>query len=177
MENGQKVINGKIIVDLALQQVGIIEKKTNKTKFNDWFYNKKDYEAMWCGTSVSWIYYFAGFALGNIGYLRGYAGCETALKHFRESGEIISKEQVRSGDIFIVDWNGDNKPDHTGIVKDPKDLATGGSFVTLEGNTSAVGNQSNGGEYMEKLRHYNSGKAFWYFIHPKVLDSPAKKPV
>lgn len=170
----QKEINGQLIVDLALQQVGIIEQPTNRTKFNDWFYNKKDYEAMWCGTSVSWIYAKRGFPLGNIGYTRGYAGCATALKHFQTTGEIITKDQVKPGDIFIVDWNGDNKPDHTGIIKDPKDLATEGSFVTLEGNTSTAGNQSNGGEYMEKLRHYKSGKAVWYFIHPKVLDSPLK---
>lgn len=176
MENGQKAINGQRIIDIALQQVGIKESppNSNQVKFNDWFYGKVGYAAMWCGTSVSWIFAHAGFSLGNIGYTRGYAGCETALAHFKKTGEIIPKEQVKPGDIFIVDWNGDNKPDHTGIIKDPKGLATGGSFVTLEGNTSAAGNQSNGGEYMEKLRHFNSGKAVWTFVHPKVLDSPPK---
>lgn len=174
MNKGQSAINGQKIVDLALQQVGIIEKPTNRVKFNDWFYNKKDHEEKWCGTAVSWIYHFSGFSLGNIGYTRGFAGCATALKHFKAKGEIVTRDQVRPGDIFIVDWNGDNQPDHTGIVKDPKDLAMGGSFVTLEGNTSAAGSQSNGGEYMEKLRHFNSGKAVWYFIHPRVLDSHPK---
>lgn len=167
------------IIETALKQVGVKEypPNSNNVLYNTWFYGKvvQDNAAKgefypWCGTAVSWIYFNAGYPLGNIGYTKGFAGCATALNHFQQSGEVIPKEQVRPGDIFIVDWDGNNMPDHTGIVKDPRTLARGGDFITLEGNTSAVGSQSNGGEYLEKLRHYICGKAVWTFIHPKILD-------
>ena len=169
----------KKIIDTAQAQVGVKEypPNSNNVLYNTWFYGQvvQDNPAKgefypWCGTSVSWVYFHAGYPLGNIGYTKGFAGCATALKHFQQSGELIPKEKVQPGDIFIVDWDGNGSPDHTGIVKDPRTLAQGGDFVTLEGNTSAVGSQSNGGEYMEKLRHYVCGKAKWYFIHPKILD-------
>lgn len=178
-------MNGLKIVELARKQIGIKESPANSNNvgFNTWFYGQPvkdgfnlkgepDKKAFWpwCGTAVSWIYYFAGYALGNIGYLKGYAGCSTALKHFTSTGQVIPKEKVQAGDIGFVDWDGNGTPDHTFIVEDPKDLARGGDFLTLEGNTSAAGSQSNGGEFMEKTRHYVTGKAQWWFVHPKVLD-------
>lgn len=168
------------IIDIALKQVGVKEypPNSNNVLYNTWFYGKvvQDNPANgeyypWCGTAVSWVYFTAGYPLGNIGYTKGFAGCATALRHFQQSGEVILKERVTPGDIFIVDWDGNGQPDHTGIVMDTRTLAAGGDFITLEGNTSAVGSQSNGGEYLQKLRHYVCGKAKWFFIHPKILDT------
>lgn len=159
------------IIEIALKQVGIKEypPNSNNVLYNTWFYGEPT-GAPWCGTAVSWVYAKSGYPLGNIGYSNGFAGCATALKHFQATGEIVDPSLVQPGDIFIVDWDGNGQPDHTGIVLDPKTLAAGGDFITLEGNTSAAGNQSNGGEYLKKLRHYVCGKAKWYFIHPRVLD-------
>lgn len=173
------------VLEIAQQQVGIKEypANSNNVLYNTWFYGKPvkdgfnlkdepDPNAVWpwCGTSVSWIFDKAGVPLGNIGWTKGFSGCSTALEHFKKTGEVIARDKVQPGDLFIVDWNGDGRPDHTGIVKEVRTLAEGGDFVTLEGNTSNTGSQSNGGEYMEKLRHFVTGKAIWYFIHPKVLD-------
>lgn len=169
-------MNAKII-NIAYAEVGIKEMPaaSNKVKYNKWFYGRDVQDDIvkklfypWCGAFVSWVYANAGFPLGNVGYLKGFAGCVTALKHFKDSGEIITKEQVSPGDIFIVDWQGDGKPDHTGIFL--KDLGNG-KFQTIEGNT-AIGNDSNGGAVMVRERSYIAGKAIWYWIHPKVLDSP-----
>lgn len=166
------------VLALARKQIGIKEypANSNKVKFNDWFYGVVGHDGAWCGTSLSWIFSFASCPIGTIDYLKGIAGVPFALKALKDPnskknwGTIISKEEVRPGDIFIVDWLGDGIPDHIGIVEKTLSLAVGGDFGTLEGNTSAAGSQSNGGEYMEKIRHYNSGKAVWTFVRPRVYD-------
>ena len=149
------------IIDIAAAEIGYAETPVNKTKYGEWF--GLDGVA-WCGIFVSWVYSMAGYALGNIGYAKGYAGCQTAYNHFKTSGEIVSKEDVRPGDIVLFDWGHDGDCDHTGIfVKD----AGNGTFASIEGNTS-FNNQSNGGEVMSRNRSYGSVKAF---VHPKVLDA------
>jgi cell wall-associated NlpC family hydrolase len=109
---------------------------------------------------VSWVYAHSGFSLGKVGYTKGFAGCQTAYNHFKKSGEIV--HEPRPGDIVLFDWNGDGRYDHTGIFV--KDLGNG-QFESIEGNT-AMGNDSNGGKVMRRIRNYR----FAIFIHPKVLD-------
>ncbi|MES2397901.1 MAG: CHAP domain-containing protein [Bacteroidota bacterium] len=151
------------ITEIALQEVGTKESPSgsNKTKYGAWFGLNG---VAWCGIFVSWCYNQAGFPLGNIGYTKGYAGCQTALNHFKTSGEIVTKENVKSGDIVLFDWNNDNNCDHTGIFN--MDLGNG-YFQSIEGNTS-LANQSNGGEVMIRKRSYAMVKAF---VHPKTLDA------
>ena len=52
------------------------------------------------------------------------------------------------GDIAIYNWHG-GLPDHIGIVEE---YLGGGKFTRDRGNT-AVGNDSNGGEVMRRLRY------------------------
>lgn len=150
------------IVEIAKTQIGQTESpaNTNKTKYGKWF--GVDGVA-WCGMFVSWCYFMAGYPLGKIGYLKGFAGCQTAFAHFKEKGEITTQPQA--GDIVLFDWNGDKRYDHTGIfVKHLNEL----SFETIEGNTS-LKNDSNGGTVMHRVRNYGNA----IFIHPKVLDKVA----
>lgn len=151
---------GDDIVNLALEEVGYCENppKSNKTKYGEWFGLDG---VPWCGIFVSWVYHKAGFPLGNIGFSKGFAGTQTALKHFQETGEIV--EIPVPGDIVLFDWQGDNTPDHTGIYVDGYGT---GQLKTVEGNT-AVGNDSNGGEVMLRSR---SETLSMVFVHPKILD-------
>lgn len=156
------------IVEIAKLEIGQTETpaNSNKTKYGKWFGLDGVY---WCGTFVSWVYFHAGFPLGNIGFLKGFAGCPTAYLHFKKKGEITTNPQP--GDIVLFDWNGDGRFDHTGIFVKKIDER---SFETIEGNTS-LKNQSNGGTVMhrhgEHPRYFGKGVVF---IHPKVLDT---KPV
>lgn len=147
------------IVKTAKKEIGYFEDppNSNKTKYGDWF----GFDGVpWCGMFVSWVYYHAGFHLGNIGFLRGFAGCQTAVKHFEETGEITTDPQP--GDIVFFDWNLDGRYDHTGIfVKKLND----NEFETIEGNTSSF-NNSNGGTVMKRKRLYDCA----IFVHPNVLD-------
>lgn len=148
------------ILEVAYGEVGNEEspKNSNKTKYGKWF--GLDGVA-WCGMFCSWVYDKAGYPLGNIGFTKGFAGCQTAVKHFKDTGQIVMKPQP--GDLVFFDWNNDKRYDHVGIfVKDNLDNKT---FTSVEGNT-AIGNDSNGGTVMERRRSYNVA----IFVHPKVLD-------
>lgn len=150
----------QLIIDAANKEVGVSEfpENSNKTKYGKWF--GLDGVA-WCGIFVSWCYAQAGKPLGNIGFAKGFAGCQSAVAHFKATGEI-TKTPV-PGDIVFFDWNGDGRYDHTGIFFE-KNL-DGETFKTIEGNT-AIGNDSNGGKVMRRYRGYKN----CIFVHPKILD-------
>lgn len=154
------------ITEVALQEVGITEMppNSNHTKYGAWF--GVDGVA-WCAMFVSWVYANAGFPLGNIGYSKGYCGCQTAYNHFKSTGELTLAP--KEGDIVLFDWNGDGRFDHTGIfIRDNGN----GTFDSVEGNT-AIGNDSNGGQVMRRTRNFR----FATFIHPKILDKQPKTSV
>jgi len=150
---------GQKIIDIAYKEVGYTEfpANSNKTKYGEWF----GFDGVaWCAMFVSWCYHHAGFPLGNIGFLKGFAGCQTGYVHWLKTGEITT--DPRKGDIFLADWNGDKRYDHTGIFM--HDLGDG-MFESIEGNTSAT-NQSNGGQVQVRTRKYSQ----CIFIHPRILD-------
>ena len=151
----------KKIIEIATAEIGYTETpaNSNKTKFGEWF----GYDGVpWCGMFVSWVYAQAGYPLGNIGFLKGFAGCQTAVAHFKKTGEIT--ENPVPGDIVFFDWNKDGRYDHTGILVE---ITNNGSIRTIEGNTSFT-NQSNGGQVMKRSRMLN--EVDMLFVHSKVLD-------
>lgn len=152
----------ELIIGEAIKEIGYkeIPAGSNKTKFGEWFGMNG---TAWCGIFVSYIYAKAGAQLEKIGFSKGYAGCPTAVAHFKETNQCVSKENVKPGDIVFYDWNKDGKYDHTGIFL--KDNGNG-TFDAIEGNTG-VGNDSNGGEVMQRTRSYAIVEVF---VHPKVLD-------
>jgi hypothetical protein len=145
------------IVEIARKEAGYIEAAGNKTKYGKWF--GLDGVA-WCGMFVSWCYFQAGKPLPKIGFLKGFAGCQTAHVYFKKNGWITTTPVA--GDIVLFDWNKDGRYDHTGIfegwINDTK-------FETIEGNTSPL-NNSNGGEVMKRIRN----KSVAIFIHPPFND-------
>ena len=150
------------IIEVATAEIGTVEepKNSNETKYGEWF----GYDGVaWCGIFVSWVYHHAGYPLGNIGFTKGFAGCQTAVKHFLYTEQTVKRSEVQPGDIVFFDWNSDQRYDHVGIVVGSNDL----TFRTIEGNTS-LGNDSNGGEVMQRTRYHDKNYAL--FVHPKVLD-------
>lgn len=147
------------ITEIARAEVGYVESppNSNKTKYGKWF----GFDGVaWCGMFVSYCYHHAGFPLGNIGFSKGFAGCQTAYAYFLKTKEITMTP--KEGDIVLFDWNGDKRFDHTGIfICDNGN----GTFNSIEGNTSAT-NQSNGGQVQLRNRPFNMNTIF---VHPKVL--------
>lgn len=150
------------ILSIARKEIGYAEvpANTNKTKYGKWF----GFDGVaWCGMFVSWCYDKAGYPLGKIGFFKGFAGCQTAVAHFRKTGEVTLNPVP--GDIVFFDWNGDSRYDHVGLFDRWED-GEKKTFITVEGNTS-LHNDSNGGTVMERLRG-RVGSVI--FVHPKVLD-------
>lgn len=137
------------LCDLAAAEVGVSEapRNSNKTKYGKWFGLDG---VPWCGIFVSWVYAQAGCALPNIGFKKGFAGCQTAVAFFKKSKLIV--KDPKPGDIVFFDWNNDGRYDHTGIFIGGIDVEY---FVSIEGNTS-VSNQSNGGNVMKRVRKYKN---------------------
>ena len=146
------------IVDIAKKEIGQTEspRNSNNSKYNKWFGLPN---LPWCGMFVSWCYAQAGKPLGNIGFLKGFAGCQTAVAHFKKTGEITKNPQP--GDIVFFDWNSDGRYDHTGIFVEK---VSDRFFNSVEGNTS-LSNDSNGGEVMHRLRDFRRA----IFVHPKTV--------
>lgn len=138
-------MNNKIL-DTAIAEIGNSEKPkdSNRTKYGAWFGMNG---LAWCGMFVSWVYAHSGKKLPPIGYTNGFAGCQTAVEHFRKHGKVVKDPQP--GDIVFYDWNKDGRYDHTGIFEGFTPDKT--YFSVIEGNT-AVGNDSNGGTVMRRTR-------------------------
>lgn len=143
------------IIEIAEKEIGYSEApaNSNKTKYGKWF----GFDGVaWCGMFVSWCYDKAGQPLGNIGFSKGFAGCQTAVAFYKKKGKITNEPVA--GDIVFFDWNGDGRYDHTGIfVRHINEIY----FETIEGNTSLT-NQSNGGQVMRRKRKYTGV----LFVHP-----------
>lgn len=139
------------IIAIAKKEIGYTEVPDNKTKYGQWF--GLDGVA-WCGIFCSWVYAMAGHPLGNVGYLKGFAGVGTALAHWQ--GQIT--QDPKPGDLVIFDWNKDKKPEHVGLFVQWLDKSAG-LFQTIEGNTSQK-NQSNGGQVQLRQRNMAFVEAF-----------------
>lgn len=143
-------------LEIALKEIGYSEEpdNSNLTKYGEWFGLNG---VAWCGIFVSWCFAQAGKQLPKVGFNKGFAGCQTAVKYFKEN-KMITDSPV-PGDIVFFDWNSDGRYDHTGIFEKRDDA---NYFYSVEGNTS-ITNDSNGGMVMRRRRKYRQA----IFVHVK----------
>ena len=135
------------ILKIASNEIGYVEEKGNKTKYGKWF----GFDGVaWCGIFVSWVYFTAGRSLGNIGFSKGFAGCQTFYEWAVKNNKVVNNPMP--GDIVLFDWNKDKRFDHVGIFEK---WISNESFNSIEGNTS-LKNDSNGGSVMKRVRNVKS---------------------
>lgn len=142
------------VVQTARGELGTTENppNSNKNKYGAW-YGLNGFP--WCAMFVSWCFDKAGVPLGKIDDDKGYRYCPSAFLYWKHTQQLTTTPKL--GDIVLFDWEGDGKCDHTGIFI--KDNGDGNTFTAIEGNTSN-NNNSNGGQVMERKRHYSLVKAF-----------------
>ena len=144
----------------ARKYLGVKEKPagSNRTQFGKWFGVDG---CPWCNIFVSYC-----FAVGaNTVLCRGFKGSgvypkgstyvPTTEAWLRAKGMWKGRTTPLPGDIAIYNWDG-GVPDHIGLVEE---YLGGGKFNAIEGNT-AVGNDSNGGEVMRRLRYVSEVDGF-----------------
>lgn len=136
---------------------------SNKTKYGEWYGLNGE---KWCAIFVSWVYDHAGNPLGFIETAKGYQSCQGGYNFWKSAHQLTDDPQP--GDIVLYDWDGNGHCDHTGIFDSWQDNSKT-AFFAWEGNT-AVGNNSDGGMVMKRIRKRNLVRAF---ASPKVLGSPS----
>jgi hypothetical protein len=105
--------------------------------------------AAWCAMQVSKAYINAGSVSFRKGVNWAYVPylLQAAV---RGDHNLSLTRSPKIGDIVTFDWDNDGIPDHVGVMAST--ISDGGYFETIEGNT-AVGNDSNGGQVMERNRN------------------------
>lgn len=131
------------ILAVARRELGYTESPagSNRTKYGKWF--GLDGQP-WCMMFVQWVFAQDG-GMDLLPALT--ASCGAFMRAAKAAGQWVTGG-YQPGDIVIMDFPGNKaKTDHCGIVVT---LLTDG-VRTIEGNTG-VGNDSNGGEVMERTR-------------------------
>lgn len=155
----------KTIISLCRQDVGITEnpKGTNRVKYSEWY----GLIGAWCGMAVSYIYYFASIATGDIFPLEGIDSDNgfCSVPNFKKWADKNGYETLdpQEGDIVIYDFDGNGTWDHVGIFNR---WENSNKFTDYEGNTSSdnKGSQSNGGGFYLKTRNYNKLRVKFYSV-------------
>ena len=75
------------------------------------------------------------------------ASCTQLMNYAKNNGLWVTKD-YKAGDIILYNFNTDVNSEHVGICES----YSNGKITCIEGNTSAAGSQSNGGEVMRKVR-------------------------
>ena len=134
------------VLSVALEDLGYTESppNSNKTKYGE-AYGLNGY--FWCVMAL-W-YWFKKAGLSHLFSGGGkVASCSQFRDWAKENGQWVTSD-YRRGDLVIFDLpNTKYATDHIGIVY----ATTADGVVTIEGNTSATGSQSNGGMVMQKTR-------------------------
>jgi peptidoglycan hydrolase-like protein with peptidoglycan-binding domain len=129
------------VLNAARSKLGLGENPpgSNHNEITEWYGAGN---GAWCAMFVSWSLAHAGFSADGGQTLvvpgvvqtthKGWAYVPYLLNDFRSAGWEVSSPQP--GDIVTYDWDGDNVPDHTGLVES---VLGDGSIFAIEGNTSA----------------------------------------
>lgn len=189
------ICTAKKVIDLALAEVGYLEKKSNSqldhktanagpgnfTKYaRDLdaipnFYNGKKNGFSWCDIFVDWLY-VESFGVKTAKKLLCQpdkslgAGCGYSARYYKEKGQFHKTPKV--GDqAFFTDGNGDVA--HTGIVYKVDNLYV----YTVEGNTSPQsGVVGNGGGVFKKQYALNYNRIYGYGRPAYDAEPEEKEP-
>lgn len=137
--------SSETLLDLARSEIGYCESPagSNRTKYGAWYgLNGQP----WCMMFLQWLFHQAGAE--KLLPVRT-ASCGALMRAAQAAGQWVTTG-YRPGDVVIYDFPGGAATDHCGIVE----AADSGTVTAIEGNT-AVGNDSNGGAVLRRVRSVN----------------------
>lgn len=133
------------LLQIAAGELGVTENppKSNKVKYNTWYYGKEVSGSSypWCMVFVQWVFNQAKVALPV-----KTASCGALMRAAQQQGSWITSG-YQPGDVVVYDFPGGASTDHCGIVE--KVESTG--VVSLEGNTGS-GDDADGGQVQRRTR-------------------------
>lgn len=136
------------LIKIAKAEIGTKESPSgsNKVKYNTEYYGKAVSGSAypWCCAFIWWLFKQAGASSLFYGGKKT-ASCTTLMNYYKSKGQFSNTPKV--GALVFYNWGSGSVAKHIGIVT----AITSGGIKAIEGNT-AVGNDSNGGEVMERVR-------------------------
>ena len=135
------------LIAAARAELGVKESPPNSNRVK--YCTEYGVVTAWCVIFVWWLFRLCG--LSHLFYGGGKcASCSQLMAWAKSHKQWVTKGYKR-GDLLLYDWNGDGKPEHIGLCVS----VSGGQVTAIEGNTS-VGNNSDGGEVMTRVRSISS---------------------
>lgn len=149
---------GRRALAAAKRDVGLVERPagSNRQKFGvHWGENG----VPWCGLAVAYWWQKGGFIISReLAHAIDYVPTLVSFAQRKQHGlSLIHPRRVRRGDAVGYDFDG-GVADHVGLFDEWVSYSAG-TFYAIEGNTS-IGNDSNGGEVMRRMRHVSQVAAF-----------------
>lgn len=163
---------GKTARDIMEKAISYLGTKENPPDSNSIVFNRDYYgydkRVPWCVTYV-WDIYRMCDASSLFYDGEKTAGCCQVLEWGRDAGLEVSKYDGKYGDLILFDWDntGNWDADHIGFIYCRN---SDGTYTTVEGNT-AIGNDSNGGEVMKRIRNTSCVRAV---LRPKYSGDSSK---
>lgn len=158
------------VLRVAAGELGTKESpaNSNKTKYGAWYGLDRN---PWCAMFCSWVMHTAGYPL-EIQTGKGFAWTPAGVAYAKRAGKWVGRDDLKPGDLIFFNFDNDAGPEHVGFVKTRH---APGDYTTIEGNT-AVGNDANGGQVMERRR---KGAMILGGLRPSYAAAapPAVKPV
>ena len=134
--------SSETLLNLARGEIGYCESPagSNCTKYGVWYgLNGQP----WCMIFLQWLFHQAGAdALLPV----RTASCGALMRAAQAAGQWVSTG-YQPGDLVIYNFSGGAATDHCGIVE----AVAAATVTAIEGNT-AVGNDSNGGAVLRRVR-------------------------
>lgn len=141
------------VLATAVSQIGTVESPAGS--------NRQKYGAAmglngqpWCAIFQWWCFKQNGIDLDAYFSIPSWqeSYCPDLLNEFRGHNLGHTWPDVQPGDLAFYSWNGGSLAEHVGIVESVN-RATG-RIRAIEGNT-AIGNDSNGGQVLRRVRDHN----------------------
>ena len=146
------------VLALARGEIGVKEspKGSNKVKYNTEYYGKAVSGASdpWCCAFIWWLFHTAGMPELFYGGKKT-ASCTTLMNYYKGVGQFFTVPKI--GALAFYNWGKGARALHIGVVT----AITSTGIKAIEGNT-AIGNDSNGGEVMERTRTFDQIIGFAY---------------
>ena len=122
--------------------------------------NQTRYGAAYSWNGVPWCCIFLWWCFREAGERDAFYGggktasCAALLRWYRERGQTAPAEDIRPGDILILNFSGTGEPEHCALAVQTVNREEGW-YRTIEGNTSPglEGSQANGGSVALKVRN------------------------
>lgn len=132
------------LIKAAKAEIGVKESPANSNKCK--YTSAYGTVTAWCVIFVWWL--FRQLGASKLFFGGGKCASCSQLMSWAKSKKQWVTSGYKPGDLLIYDWNGDGKPEHIGICT----AVNGSTLTAIEGNT-AVGNDSNGGQVMQRSRN------------------------